>query len=72
MVLSPTEIIDNKFADDNTCKGVQQKQQTTLATQQEQLAQRIQYTDDRINKLIYELHGLSEEEVRIVEGENSK
>src|SRR5438552_3497367 len=46
----------------------QQKQQTTLATQQEQLAQRITYTDDKINKLVYELYGLSEEEVKVVEG----
>ncbi|HXL58830.1 MAG TPA: hypothetical protein VN958_21355 [Chitinophagaceae bacterium] len=44
----------------------QQKQQTTLSTQQEQLAQRILYTDDKINKLVYELYGLSEEEVRVV------
>ncbi len=48
----------------------QQKQQITLATQQEQLAQFIQYTDDKINKLVYELYGLGEEDARVVEGIN--
>jgi hypothetical protein len=28
----------------------------------------IKYTDDKINKLVFELYGLSEEEVEIVEG----
>ena len=29
---------------------------------------RIKYTDDKINQLVFELYGLSEEEVGIVEG----
>ncbi len=45
-----------------------QKQTTTLTEKLEQLNQRIAYTDDKINKLVYELYGLSEEEVRIVGG----
>ena len=45
----------------------QQKQQATLATEQQQLAQRIQYTDDKINKLVYELYELTEDEINIVE-----
>jgi hypothetical protein len=36
----------------------QQKQQAMLLTQQEQLAKRIKYTDDRIDKLVFELYGL--------------
>lgn len=46
----------------------QQLQQTTLPQQQEQLQQRIAFTDKKIDTLVYELYGLSEEEVRIVEG----
>jgi hypothetical protein len=46
----------------------QQKQQTSLATQREQLEQRIQYTDAKIDKLVYELYGLTEEEIKIAEG----
>ncbi|MGI8635466.1 MAG: hypothetical protein ACR2KZ_08690 [Segetibacter sp.] len=45
-----------------------QKQKTTLSEKLEQLNQRIAYTDDKINKLVYELYGLTEEEVTIVEG----
>jgi len=45
-----------------------EKQQTTTPDKLEQLNTRIQYTDDKINKLVYTLYGLSEEEVGIVEG----
>jgi hypothetical protein len=45
-----------------------QKQTTTLSEKLEQLNHRIAYTDDKINKLVYELYGLTEEEVAIVEG----
>jgi hypothetical protein len=34
----------------------------------DQLNQRIEYTDEKINKLVYELYELSDEEIRIVEG----
>ncbi len=46
----------------------QQKQSSTLPGQLQQLEQRIAYTDDKINEKVYTLYGLSEEEVRIVEG----
>lgn len=46
----------------------QQKQSTTLPHQLQQLEQRITYTDDKINEKVYRLYGLSEEEVRLVEG----
>ncbi len=37
-----------------------------------QLNTRIEYTDEKINKLVFELYGLGEEERRIVEGDNFK
>ena len=46
----------------------QEKQTTNLSEKTEQLNQRIAYTDEKINKLVYELYGLSEEEIGIVEG----
>ncbi len=46
----------------------QQKQNATLPEQQQQLEQRIAYTDDKINEKVYALYGLSEEEIKIVEG----
>jgi len=42
--------------------------QEALPHQQEQLKQRIAFTDKKIDTLVYELYGLSEEEVKIVEG----
>ena len=46
----------------------QQKQNATLATEQEQLTQRIQYTDNAINQHVYTLYGLTADEIKIVEG----
>ena len=34
----------------------------------EQLKTRIEYNDEKINELVFELYGLGEEERRIVEG----
>ena len=45
----------------------QQKQSATLPEQVQQLAQRIAYTDDKINEKVYALYGLSKEEVGVVE-----
>ena len=45
-----------------------QKQTTTVSEKLEQLNQRIAYTDDKINKLVYELYELTEDEIKIVEG----
>jgi adenine-specific DNA-methyltransferase len=45
-----------------------EKQQTNLPDKLNQLEARIKYTDEKINKLVFELYELSEEEVRIVEG----
>lgn len=35
----------------------------------EQLKSRIAYSEDKINQLVYELYGLTEEEIKIIEGE---
>jgi TolA-binding protein len=48
----------------------QQKQSSTLPEQLQQLEQRIAYTDDKINEKVYALYGLTEEEIKIVEGQN--
>ncbi len=44
-------------------------QKAKLATGQEQIKQRITYTDKKIDALVYELYGLTEEEIKVVEGE---
>ncbi len=43
-----------------------EKQQTNTPDKLNQLNTRIQYTDEKINKLVYELYGLSEEEIAII------
>ncbi len=45
-----------------------QKQQTKLASSLNQIQSKIDYCESRINKIIYELYGLTEEDVKIVEG----
>ena len=45
-----------------------QKQQVTLPNQIEQLEQRIEHTDKKIDQLVYQLYGLTDEEIKIVEG----
>ena len=44
----------------------EQKQTTTFPEKLEQLNQRIQYTDNKINKLVYGIYGLMDEEKGIV------
>lgn len=39
-----------------------------LPADKEEIQQRIDHTDRRIDKLVYELYGLTEEEIRVVEG----
>ncbi len=40
-----------------------------LPDEKERLQRQIQSTDRQIDKLVYELYGLTEEEIKIVEGE---
>ncbi|MGN6165752.1 MAG: Eco57I restriction-modification methylase domain-containing protein [Flavisolibacter sp.] len=44
-----------------------EKQQTTLPEKLESLQHRINHTDEKINQLVYQLYGLTEEEIKIVE-----
>lgn len=64
------KILHNKFVIlvDTMLQLQQQKQQTTLPRQLEQIEQRIQHTDNANNKKVYTLYGLTEEEIRMVEG----
>lgn len=39
----------------------------TLETKKEQIQNRISYCEDRINEIVYELYGLTEEEIKIIE-----
>jgi copper chaperone CopZ len=41
-----------------------------LPQQIEQIKQRIKYCENKIDKIVYELYGLTEEEVKIVENRN--
>lgn len=45
------------------------KQATTLQTNREQIQSKIDYCEDKINKIVYELYGLTDEEIKIIEGE---
>jgi hypothetical protein len=38
-----------------------------LPTRQEQIKQRIAHSEDRINRLVYELYELTEDEIKIIE-----
>lgn len=46
-----------------------QKQEATLATKREQIEARIAHAEARINQLVYQLYDLTDEEIKIVEGE---
>lgn len=52
---------------DSSLSFHKEKQQITSHERQEQLQHRINYTDDKINQLVYQLYGLTEEEIKIVE-----
>jgi len=69
--------IDNKadkLIQDTIISNVELMQQlnkeleiVNLPNQRDQLKSRIEYCDEKINKLVYQLYGLTEEEVKIVE-----
>jgi len=44
-----------------------EKQQTTLQTKLYQLQNRIDYVEQRINEIVYELYGLAKEEIVLIE-----
>lgn len=41
---------------------------TKLETTKEQIQNRISHTDDKVNKLVYQLYDLNEDEIKIIEG----
>ena len=54
---------------DHLLKLNEQIQTTKLETQRQQIQRTINYSEKKIDELVYELYGLSEEEIKIVEGE---
>lgn len=68
----PIPVIEKKMNDsiahsvETMLQLQKEKQQTTLPDKLNQLEARIKYTDDKINQLVYELYGLSEEEIQII------
>jgi len=73
--LIPIKILTSKKLHDEIVHLVEtmlqlqkEKQQISIPHKLDQLNTRIEYTDEKINKLVFELYGLSEEERRIVEG----
>lgn len=46
----------------------QEKQDCKLESRLNQIQSKIDYCEDRINAIVYELYGLTEEEIKIVEG----
>lgn len=48
----------------------EEKAETKLQTNISQLESKIDYCESRINELVYQLYGLSEEEIRIIENKN--
>ena len=48
--------------------GTQKLQDTRLEQEKTMLSRQIEATDGAIDKLVYELYGLTEEEIAVVEG----
>lgn len=66
---------ENKVKHDEIVKHVEtmlelnkELQKTNAGEEQERLKQRITYTDKKIDALVYDLYGLTEEEIKIIEG----
>jgi hypothetical protein len=55
---------------DNLLQLNKDLQTASLPEKIEQLKQRIEYNDDKINEIVYELYGLTDEEVKIIEKGN--
>ncbi len=70
----PIRIADSKLQTeigqlvDQLLKLNEEKSETKLQTKITQLATKIDYCEDRINQIVYQLYGLTEEEIKIVEG----
>jgi len=63
-----TEIIKHV---DRLLQLYQDIQAATLPSQKERIQSRIDYSEDRINAIVYELYGLTDTEIAIIEGEST-
>ncbi len=65
----PSEQVENQIVQlvDNLLNLNKELQKTKLETQRQQLQRAIEHAENKIDKLVYELYGLSEEEIKIVE-----
>jgi len=64
------EVLKNEILKlvDQIMKLNQEKAETKLDSKRNQLQSKIDYCENRINQMVYQLYGLKEEEIRIVEG----
>jgi chaperonin cofactor prefoldin len=53
---------------DQILKLREEKLSTKLSSKIEQLQSKIEYCENRINRIVYQLYELTEEEIKIVEG----
>ena len=70
IIINKDIIIQNQLVKhvDNLLNLNKELQTTTLDTQRQQLQRAIDHTERKIDELVYKLYGLTEEEIRIVEG----
>ena len=57
-----SKVSDEKEKIDQIIKEVKDEKE------REKIKKELETTDEKINKMVYELYGLSEEEIRVVEG----
>ena len=62
-------VFRSSYNDDIETERNKDLQSATLPEQKEQLQARISYTDKKIDQIVYQLYELTEEEIKIVEGE---
>ena len=79
VVKMPVKVIESKNEDDNIIKAEiihnvevllqlnKEKQTATLQTQVDQLQSRIDFHEDKINRVVYQLYDLTEDEIKVIE-----
>ena len=61
------QLLQNKKVNNNFLNLNKELQSTKLETQRQQLQRAIDHAENKIDELVYELYGLTEEEIGIVE-----
>ncbi|MBC8486840.1 MAG: hypothetical protein H8D45_12470 [Bacteroidetes bacterium] len=61
------QLLQNKKVNNNFLNLNKELQSTKLDTQRQQLQRAIDHAENKIDELVYELYGLTEEEIGIVE-----